>query len=171
HSVTQAMEGDADYPDRIGEMRKSAAADDVASLIFTSGTTGSPKGVMLTHRNFASLVAKLAGAFDIGIGDGLLSVLPLHHTFEFSCGFLLPFRRGAEITYLDELTADRLGEVFETGRVTAMIGVPALWQLLHRRITQELAAKPTVVEQSLKSLMSAHAELRNRTALNLGKIL
>ena len=83
----------------------------MASLIFTSGTTGTPKGVMLTHRNFASLVAKLAGAFDIGVGDGLLSVLPLHHTFEFSAGFLTPFSRGAEITYIDELTADRLGEV------------------------------------------------------------
>src|SRR6185503_1915875 len=111
------------------------------------------KGVMLTHRNFASLVAKLAGAFEIGVGDGLLSVVPLHHTFEFSCGFLMPFMRGAEITYLDELTSDRLGEVFETGRVTAMIGVPALWQLLHKKITQELAAKPSWVEQGMQALM------------------
>ena len=113
---------------------------------------------MLTHRNFASLVAKLAGAFDFGVGDGLLSVLPLHHTFEFSAGFLIPFSRGAEITYLDELTADRLGEVFETGRVTAMIGVPALWQLLHRKITQELAAQPADRRsRACKALMAAHA--------------
>jgi len=143
----------------------------VASLIFTSGTTGQPKGVMLTHRNFAALVAKIAGVFDIGVGDGLLSVLPLHHTFEFSCGFLTPFSRGAEISYIDELTADRIGEVFETGRVTAMIGVPALWQLLHRKITQELAARPSFVEQGIKALMSANAELRNRNAINLGKLL
>lgn len=171
HSLAQAMAGDDAFPDRIGPVKKSASADDLASLIFTSGTTGQPKGVMLTHRNFASLVAKLAGAFDIGVGDGLLSVLPLHHTFEFSCGFLMPFSRGAEITYIDELTSDRLGEVFETGRVTAMIGVPALWQLLHRKITQEMAAKPALVEQGVKALMAAHTELRNRSALNLGKLL
>jgi long-chain acyl-CoA synthetase len=171
HSLAQAMEGDPSAPDRIGKVKKSAAPDDVASLIFTSGTTGSPKGVMLTHRNFASLIAKLAGAFDIGVGDGLLSVLPLHHTFEFSCGLLMPFSQGAEISYIDELTSDRLGEVFETGRITAMIGVPALWQLLHKKITQELAAKPSWVEQGMNALMSANAELRNRSKLNLGKLL
>ena len=170
-SLADAMAGDPSKPDGIGAVRRTAAADDVASLIFTSGTTGNPKGVMLTHRNFASLVAKLAGAFNIGVGDGLVSVLPLHHTFEFSAGFLTPFSRGAEITYIDELTSDRLGEVFETGRVTAMVGVPALWQLLHRKITQEMASRPPAIEQALKALMATHGELRNRSSLNLGKLL
>ncbi|HVG60313.1 MAG TPA: AMP-binding protein [Hyalangium sp.] len=170
-SLAEAMSGDPAYPDHIGPVRKTAAADDVASLIFTSGTTGTPKGVMLTHRNFTSLVAKMAGVFNIGVGDGLVSVLPLHHTFEFSAGFLTPFSRGAEITYIDELTADRLGDVFETGRVTAMVGVPALWQLLHRKITQEMASRPPVVEQALKALMASHGELRNRSSVNLGKLL
>jgi len=171
HSLAQAMAGDPSKPDGMGSYKKQASPDDVASLIFTSGTTGQPKGVMLTHRNFASLVAKIAGTFDIGVGDGLLSVLPLHHTFEFSAGFLMPFSRGAEISYIDELTADRLGDVFETGRVTAMIGVPALWQLLHRKITQEMASRPRVIEEGVKALMSAHGELRNRSDVNLGKLL
>jgi long-chain acyl-CoA synthetase len=170
-SMAEAMSGDPAYPDNIGPVRRTAAPDDVASLIFTSGTTGTPKGVMLTHRNFASLIAKLAGAFNVGMGDSVLSVLPLHHTFEFSAGFLTPFSRGTEITYIDELTSDRLGEVFESGRVTAMIGVPALWQLLHRKVTQEMASRPPMVEQALKTLMSAHGELRNRSSLNLGKLL
>jgi long-chain acyl-CoA synthetase len=170
-SLAEAMEGDRGKPDGIGAVRRSASPDDLASLIFTSGTTGTPKGVMLTHRNFASLVAKLSSTFDIGEGDGLLSVLPLHHTFEFACGFLTPFSLGAEVTYLDELTADRLGEVLEEGRVTAMIGVPALWQLLHRRITQEMASRPVLVEQALKGLMAMHGELRNRSDVNLGKLL
>ncbi len=170
-TLAQAMEGDDTAPNRIVPLAKATSPDDVASLIFTSGTTGQPKGVMLTHRNFASLVPKLAGSFDFGVGDGLLSVLPLHHTFEFSAGLLTPFSRGAEITYLDELTTDRLGHVFETGRITAMIGVPALWSLLHRKITQEFAAKPALVEQALRGLMSAHGELRNRRNVNLGKLL
>ncbi|HYG67088.1 MAG TPA: AMP-binding protein, partial [Anaeromyxobacteraceae bacterium] len=146
--------------------------DDPASLIFTSGTTGTPKGVVLTHRNFASLVAKLSAVFDLGPGDGMLSVLPLHHTFEFTCGLLVPLSRGAEVEYLDELTADAIGDALESGRVTAMIGVPALWSLLHRKITQELSAKPGFVEGAMKGLMKANGWLRDRPfAVNLGKLL
>ncbi|HVO19918.1 MAG TPA: AMP-binding protein [Anaeromyxobacter sp.] len=148
------------------------APDDLASLIFTSGTTGSPKGVMLSHRNFASLVAKLDAVFDLGPGDGLLSVLPLHHTFEFACGLLVPLSRGAEVEYLDELTADRIGEALGSGRVTAMVGVPALWSLLHRRITQELAAGPRLLEQAFDLLRTGNGALRDsRLGWNLGKVL
>ncbi|MGZ6125480.1 MAG: AMP-binding protein, partial [Myxococcales bacterium] len=152
-------------------LRRSASADEVASVLFTSGTTGRPKGVLLTHRNFASLAAKLAGLFDLRVGEGVLSVLPLHHTFEFSCGLLVPLLLGAEITYLDELTAERLSEALNTGRIHAMIGVPALWQLLHRRLTQELAARPRLVEAAVQAAMALHGELRNRTPFNVGKLL
>ncbi len=82
------------------------APGDVASLIYTSGTTGRPKGVMLTHANFTSLVAALSPVFPLSRGDAVLSVLPLHHTFEFTCGLLLPLSRGARVVYLDELTGD-----------------------------------------------------------------
>ena len=164
--LAEALAGD---PSRA--VRHAAQPEDVASVLFTSGTTGAPKGVMLTHRNFASLVAKLAALFDLGPGDGLLSVLPLHHTFEFTCGLLVPLSRGAEIEYLDELTADTLGDALESGRVTAMIGVPALWSLLHRRITQELAARPGPVEGAVKALMGANAWLREEWGANLGKLL
>ncbi|WP_309891375.1 AMP-binding protein [Archangium sp.] len=169
--LAEAMAGDPLAPDGIGAVKKGAAPDDVASLLFTSGTTGTPKGVMLTHRNFAALVAKLGGAFDLGVGDGVLSVLPLHHTFEFSAGFLTPFSRGAEVAYLDELTADRIGDVLEGGNITGLVGVPALWQLFHRKITQEFAAQPKFIEEAMKGLMSINAELRNRQGINLGKLL
>ena len=152
-------------------LRKSVGADEVASILFTSGTTGKPKGVLLTQRNFASLATKLAGLFDLRVGEGLLSVLPLHHTFEFSCGLLVPLMLGAEITYLDELTADRLGEALEHNDIHAMIGVPALWQLLHRRLTQELASRPSAVRAAVEAAMALHGELRNRTSFNVGKLL
>ncbi len=171
HSLAQAMAGDDQFPDGIGPLQRAASPDDVASLIFTSGTTGNPKGVMLTHRNFAALVAKLAGVFELTMGDGVLSVLPLHHTFEFSAGFLLPFMRGADISYIDELTSDRIGEVLETGRITGMIGVPALWQLFHRKMTQELAARPKFIEEATKALMDVNSRLRTKADFNLGKLL
>jgi long-chain acyl-CoA synthetase len=152
-------------------LRTSAAADDVASVLFTSGTTGKPKGVLLTHRNFASLAARLAALFDLRVGEGVLSVLPLHHTFEFSCGLITPLLLGAEITYLDELTADRLSQALDQGRIHALVGVPALWQLLHRKLTQELASKPRLVRAAMEAAMALHGELRNRTPLNVGKLL
>ena len=166
-SLVDALRGAAPS----GPLRKSAAPDEVASLLFTSGTTGKPKGVLLTHRNFASLAAKLAALFDLRVGEGVLSVLPLHHTFEFSCGLLVPLALGAEITYLDELTADRLGEALEKNDIHAMIGVPALWQLLHRRLTQQIASRPTAVRAAVEAAMALHGELRNRTPFNVGKLL
>jgi long-chain acyl-CoA synthetase len=168
-TLPEALRGanDAGLP----PLRKSASADDVASVLFTSGTTGKPKGVLLTHRNFASLAAKIAGLFDLRVGEGVLSVLPLHHTFEFSCGLLVPLMLGAEITYLDDLTAERLSDALDTGRIHAMIGVPALWQLLQRRLTQELASRPRVVEGAVRGAMALHGELRNRTPFNVGKLL
>jgi long-chain acyl-CoA synthetase len=166
-----ALAGDDSKPNGVGPVKKSASPDDVASVIFTSGTTGNPKGVMLTHRNFTALTAKLAGTFDIGMGDGVLSVLPLHHTFEFSAGLLTPFSRGAEISYIDELTADRIGEVLENGNITGLVGVPALWQLFHKKLTQEFSARPKFVEEGIKALMAANGELRKRQNINLGKLL
>src|SRR6185295_18495125 len=90
--------------ERIALLPQRAHAQSVASLIFTSGTTGQPKGVMLSHRNLTSMVSMLSSVFDMSTRDGVLSVLPLHHTFEFSTGFLTPLSRGAQITYLPELT-------------------------------------------------------------------
>src|SRR5262249_54752340 len=102
--------------------------DDVAALIYTSGTTGSPKGVELSHANLSALVAALAPLFPLGKGDRVLSVLPLHHTFELTCGMLLPLSRGARIVYLDELNAERLEFGLKAGKITGLIGVPALWR-------------------------------------------
>jgi long-chain acyl-CoA synthetase len=83
--------------DRIAMLPARVTAQTVASLIFTSGTTGRPKGVMLSHRNLTSMVSMLSSVFDMDTSDGVLSVLPLHHTFEFSTGFLTPLSRGAQI--------------------------------------------------------------------------
>src|SRR5207342_322140 len=90
---------------RLALLPARVSPQSVASLIFTSGTTGRPKGVMLSHRNLTSMVSMLSSVFDMSTRDGVLSVLPLHHTFEFSTGFLTPLSRGAQITYLPDLTS------------------------------------------------------------------
>jgi long-chain acyl-CoA synthetase len=145
--------------------------DDVASLIFTSGTTGTPKGVMLSHGNFTSLVAALAPIFPLGLGDRVMSVLPLHHTFEFTCGLLLPFTRGARVVYLDELTGDRLAEGMKQARATAMVGVPALWQTLERRILSQVEAKGPMAEAIFKLAGEMNRTLAKTTGMDAGKLL
>lgn len=146
-------------------------AQSVASLIFTSGTTGRPKGVMLSHRNLTSMVSMLSSVFDMSTRDGVLSVLPLHHTFEFSTGFLTPLSRGAQITYLPELTSDALARAIKNGHVTGMVGVPALWELLHRRIKNRLYERSDWIGKTADTLIQANAWLREKTPLNLGPIV
>lgn len=145
--------------------------DDVASLIYTSGTTGKPKGVMLTHSNFTSLVAALAPLFPLTNGDRVLSVLPLHHTFEFTCGMVLPFSRGARVVYLDELKGDRVSAALKEARVTAMVGVPAVWQLLERRILSQVQAKGPIVEKAFDLAADLNRQLSKNTGIDLGKVL
>lgn len=145
--------------------------EDVASLIFTSGTTGKPKGVMLTHANFTSLVAALAPLFPLTTGDRVLSVLPLHHTFEFTCGMLLPFSRGTRVVYIDELTGDRVGSALKEARATAMVGVPAVWQLLERRILSQVEARGPLAEKAFDFAADLNRTLSKTTGIDLGRVL
>jgi long-chain acyl-CoA synthetase len=157
--------------ERIALLPQRVTAQSVASLIFTSGTTGRPKGVMLSHRNLTSMVSMLSSVFDMDTSDGVLSVLPLHHTFEFSTGFLTPLSRGAQITYLPELTSEHLAKAIKNGHVTGMVGVPALWELLHRRIKNRLHERGKWVGETADLLMKFNAWLRDQTPLNFGQLL
>jgi long-chain acyl-CoA synthetase len=126
---------------------------------------------MLSHRNLTSMVSMLSSVFDMTTRDGVLSVLPLHHTFEFSTGFLTPLSRGAQITYLPELTSDALARAIKNGHVTGMVGVPALWELLHRRINNRLYERSDWIGKTADNLIRANAWLRDKTPLNLGQVI
>ncbi|MEZ5305723.1 MAG: AMP-binding protein [Pyrinomonadaceae bacterium] len=142
-----------------------------ASLIFTSGTTGIPKAVMLSHKNFTSMVSMLSSVLDMSIEDGVLSVLPLHHTFEFSAGFLTPFTNGTQIRYLEELSSDELSRAIEKGHVTGMVGVPALWEMLHRRIKTRLRDRGDWIADLADNVIEFNAWIRDNTPFNLGPIV
>ncbi|MBI2377744.1 MAG: AMP-binding protein [Deltaproteobacteria bacterium] len=150
---------------------KKRSPDDLASIIFTSGTTGRPKGVMLTDKNFTALVSRMSALFHLGATDSLLSVLPLHHTFEFSAGLLLPFSSGSSITYLEDRTPELLARAFEETPVTSMVGVPAVWEALHRKIMREVAAHGRVAETLVRGLMALNRLLRDNSPWNLGRFV
>jgi long-chain acyl-CoA synthetase len=149
----------------------AVGADDVAALIYTSGTTGSPKGVELSHANLSALVAALAPLFPLGKGDRVLSVLPLHHTFELTCGMLLPLSRGARIVYLDELTAERLEFGLKAGKITGLIGVPALWEMLERRILARVAEHGPLAAKLFDVAVELNRTLGKSMGVDGGKLL
>lgn len=144
---------------------------DLAVLLYTSGTTGQPKGVMLSHENLVSMVASLGRLFPLTEEDRILSVLPLHHAFELSCGLLLPLSMGARVLYLDRIDADRLSEGLNEGRITAMVGVPALWQVLERKIRAQVNERGQVVELAFDQALQLNRSLARSSGFDLGRLL
>ena len=114
--------------------------DDLASIIFTSGTTGSSKGVMLTHRNIcANIVATSQYVSIADESDVLLSVLPLHHTYECTGGFLMALYQGSTVCHAENLR--RIPENMAETKATIMLGVPLLFEMMYRRIEEGMKKK------------------------------
>ena len=112
--------------------------DDLAEVMFTSGTTGDPKGVMLTHRN---ITANIASVVQVAAGkesDRLMSILPLSHMLEQMGGLLVPMRSGANITYPTARQATVLFRTMKERRVTMMVMVPQLLDLFMKGIEREV---------------------------------
>jgi long-chain acyl-CoA synthetase len=143
----------------------------LAALFFTSGSTGTPKGVMLTHGNLTAEVSMLSRVFTLSEDEVLLSLLPLHHTFEFTCGMLLPLASGSKIVYPLGVDAANLSSTLAQIRPTAMIGVPALWQAIHRRIVDEVESRGAVVHSVFERLRDLNRRLSTDLGLNLGRLL
>ena len=107
--------------------------DDLAVIIYTSGTTSKPKGVMLTHYNIAMQLTVVPTLFDYNENDELLSILPLAHTYECTLGMIFPFARGARIHYMDRPpTASALMPALAKVRPTVIASVPLIMEKIYR---------------------------------------
>ncbi len=107
--------------------------DDLAVIIYTSGTTSKPKGVMLTHKALCKQVEISSAIFPVDGEDTFLSVLPLSHTYECSIGMIYPFSMGARVVYLDRPpTASALMPALRSVRPTVMLIVPLVIEKIYR---------------------------------------
>ena len=145
---TAALGGDPD-----AFVPEEAARDDTACFIYTSGTGGTPRGVMLSHRNiFANCVGAYHLLESFGLGDEVfLSFLPLSHSYEHTAGQFFPMSIGAQIYYAEG--ADKLLENLAEVRPTVMTAVPRLYETMHLRISRgvekQQGLKRKMFEQTL----------------------
>jgi len=118
--------------------KASATLDDLATVIFSSGSTGDPKGVMLTHYNVASNVEQLGQVFALGGKDRILGILPFFHSFGFTGTLALPLALGTGVVYhTSPLDAQAIGELVRKYSVTFLLATPTFLQGYLRRCDPE----------------------------------
>jgi len=115
---------------------------DTALILYTSGTTGEPKGVMLSFKN---VISNLHGVERLKVAskeDSTIALLPFHHSYPLVVSLLLPLYLGATVVFLEKLSSEALMETLRKHSITVLIGVPRLYQLFHQRLKERIEENP-----------------------------
>jgi long-chain acyl-CoA synthetase len=147
-----------------------ANLDELASLLYTSGTTADPKGVMLTHANMLGEVEAVFNWVEISPSDALLGVLPMFHVLAQMANLLLPLVKGARVVYLETLNTTELLRALRERDITVFAVVPQFFYLIHERIFQEVAKRGAITQKVFQGLMSLNRTLR-KFGMNAGPVL
>ena len=128
-----------------GELQtKESALDDLASIVYTSGTTGRSKGVMLSHRNILANAFAASACTQWQGGERFLSFLPLSHMLERTAGYYMPIILGAEVIYARSIAT--LGEDLQIVKPTTLISVPRIYERVYAKIQDGLKSKSSVAK-------------------------
>jgi long-chain acyl-CoA synthetase len=156
--------------DKPVEALPDARPDDVAALFFTSGTTGPPKGVPLTHRNILGNVAALQALNVVESGDRVLLPLPLHHSYPFIVGMLVPLATGATVVLPSGVSGPEIRHALAEGAVRVVVGVPRLYEALAKGLSDRLGGGGPMMKL-MYALLRASGILRRRLGWRVGRTL
>jgi long-chain acyl-CoA synthetase len=154
-----------------GGTTPSFQPDEAAVLFYTSGTTGSPKGVPLSHANLAYQLNTLIDLKLVTPDDRLLLPLPLHHVYPFVVGMLAPLILGVTIVIPHSLTGPQLVRALREGEVTIVAGVPRLYRALYSGIEARARSGGRIAASLFKINLGVSLWMRRKVKLRFGKLL
>ncbi len=147
-----------------------AGPDDTAVILYTSGTTSDPKGVVLTHGN---LLAEREAAFqivDLSERDSILGVLPLFHALAQLANLLLPLTVGARVVFLETVSSGEILRGLAERNLTAFCCVPQFYYLIYQRLTRRISESSAIKRMAIRGLLSLSGALRKYARINLGSV-
>jgi long-chain acyl-CoA synthetase len=145
--------------------------EDTLLLVYTSGTTGNPKGVMLSHNAIYLTVKAVLDIIQLDNEDHILSVLPLYHMLALMANFLMPLYMATRITYLNAIEPRKILESFRDQGVTVFVCVPQFYYLLHRRIFQIAKKKGLLGHATFQVLLKLSRFSNDWIGFNPGRLL
>ena len=160
-----------DFPASFAAEMPDINDDDNALLMYTSGTTGTPKGVPLTHGNIISELIGVDEVLKFRDDEKILSLLPLFHAYLQIVNLWVATTVGAEVGYLKELTPAELGDAMKSFKPTILTTVPRLWYLFHKKIFDAVGEKPKIVQMLFRTMLAANGIARDTFKTNLGSKL
>ena len=144
---------------------------DTAAILFTSGTMGNPKGVMLSHRNIVSDCYIAQSHLKIFESDIFYALLPIHHSYTMVAVFIEAISVGAEIVFGKSLVVSRMLRELKEGKITMLLGVPLLFNKLLAGIMKGVRSKGVFVYGIIRFLMGVSYLIKKTTGKNIGKTL
>jgi long-chain acyl-CoA synthetase len=145
---------------------------DAASIVYSSGTGGRPKGCVLTHENYLEQCMALTTLVSFSPGVRYLSILPTNHAIDFMAGFIGPFTCGAAVVHLRTLRPEYIREAFTRYKITYMTVVPLVLKNLERGLRERLEALPRFRRRVLNALIGLNrAFTRERPNLTVSRVL
>ena len=158
-----------DLPDAAPLHRESVGQEQLAAIMFTSGTTGHPKGVMLTHRNLVSDTYLSQANLSITYDDVFYALLPIHHSYTMTAVFLEAVSVGAEIVFGKKMVSKQILADLKRGKVTMFLGVPMLFNRLLAGLNNGLREKGALVYTLIHLLMALSGLVKKLLRVNPGK--
>ena len=143
--------------------------EDTASLIYTSGTTAKPKGVILTHKNFCSNFRSIDKLKLLSDKDTFISILPLHHAYPFMITLITPLFLRARVIYTTSFRSDELLNLMRESGVTVLVGVPQLLTQFYANISEKMKKIPLIFRIPLLGFIEILWQIRRLSGINLSK--